>query len=262
MKCDGVGYEMRRRLQALRAQIFKSLGVGDVDPTLFTRKEGKYILLEQIFVDDIIFASTDPDLCDTFANIMRSKFKMSMIGKFDPVDTPMVERTKLDSDLRRIPVDPACYRGKAYRKALTVVKWVFRYLKRTINMGLWYPKNTGIALIAYVDADHVGFQDTRRNYGFAFNKIPLYCENKSAIALYCNNVHHLRSKHIDVIYHFIKEQVENGVVELYFVKTEYQLTDIFTKALTKERFEFLIRRLGMKSMNSETLKHLAELEEE
>ncbi|GKA72987.1 retrovirus-related pol polyprotein from transposon TNT 1-94 [Tanacetum coccineum] len=54
---------------------------GVVDPTLFTRKEGKDILLVQIYVDDIIFASTDPALCDVFANIMSCKFKMLMMGK-------------------------------------------------------------------------------------------------------------------------------------------------------------------------------------
>ncbi|GKB25837.1 hypothetical protein Tco_0865238, partial [Tanacetum coccineum] len=100
------------------------------------------------------------------------------------------------------------------------------------------------------------------DYGFAFNKIPMYCDKKSVIALCCNNVHHSRSKHINVIYHFIKEQVENGVIEPYFVKTEYQLADIFTKALARERFEFLLSRLGMKSMTPETLKRLAESEEE
>ncbi|GJS54239.1 hypothetical protein Tco_0627601 [Tanacetum coccineum] len=81
------------------------------------------------------------------------------------------------------------------------------------------------------------------NYGFKFNKVPLYCDNKSAIALCCNNVQHSRSKHIDVRYHFIKEQVENGVVELYFFRTEYQLADIFTKALPPERFNFLVEKL-------------------
>ncbi|GJZ99643.1 retrovirus-related pol polyprotein from transposon TNT 1-94 [Tanacetum coccineum] len=99
-------------------------------------------------------------------------------------------------------------------------------------------------------------------YGFKFNKIPLYCDNKSAIALCCNNIQHYRAKHIDVRYHFIKEQVENGIVELYFVRTEYQLADIFTKSLPRERFNFLIEKLGMKSMSLETLKSLAEEEDE
>ncbi|GKA74910.1 retrovirus-related pol polyprotein from transposon TNT 1-94 [Tanacetum coccineum] len=95
------------------------------------------------------------------------------------------------------------------------------------------------------------------DYGLEFNKIHMYCDNKSAIALCCNNV---QTKHIDVRYHFIK--VENGVVELYFVRTEYQLADIFTKALPREIFEFIINKLGMKNMSLETLKSLAEETEE
>ncbi|GKG28467.1 hypothetical protein Tco_0406794, partial [Tanacetum coccineum] len=81
-------------------------------------------------------------------------------------------------------------------------------------MGLWYLKDTRIALIAYADADHAGCQDIRRStsgsaqflgdrlmrsqladYEFAFNKIPLYCDNKNDIALCCNNVQHSRFKH-------------------------------------------------------------------
>ncbi|GJR75734.1 hypothetical protein Tco_0088099 [Tanacetum coccineum] len=141
-----------------------------------------------------------------------------------------------------------------------------------------------MALTAYADADHAGCQDTRRStsgsaqflgdklilwmrsqltdYDFASNNIPLYCDNKSVIALCCNNVQHSRSKHIDICHHFIREQVENGVVELYFVTTDYQLADIFTKALLRERFEFLLPRLGMKSMTLETLKHFQEGEDE
>nr|GEZ64886.1 hypothetical protein [Tanacetum cinerariifolium] len=73
------------------------------------------------------------------------------------------------------------------------------------------------------------------NYGFQFNKIPLYCNNKSAIALCCNNVQHSRDKHIDVRYHFIKEQVENGIMELYFVRTEYHwLTSLQNLCLERD----------------------------
>ncbi|GJS41284.1 hypothetical protein Tco_0566327 [Tanacetum coccineum] len=130
-------------------------------------------------------------------------------------------------------------------------------------MGLWYLKDTDMSLTAYADADHAGCQDTRRSTSvsaqFLGDKlIPLYCDNKSVIALCCNNVQHSRAKHIDIRYHFIKEQVENGIVELYFVRTKYQLADIFTKPLPRERFNFLIDKLGMKSMSPETLKRLAE----
>ncbi|GKB12115.1 hypothetical protein Tco_0846038 [Tanacetum coccineum] len=140
-------------------------------------------------------------------------------------------------------------------------------------MGLWYSKDIGMSLTAYADADHAGCQDTRSStsgstqflddklltdYCFQFIKIHLYYDNKSAIALCCNNVQHSRAKHIDVRYHFIKEQVENGIAELYFVRTEYQLAHIFTKLLPKERFNFLIDKLGVRNMSPEMLKRLAE----
>ncbi|GKB14111.1 retrovirus-related pol polyprotein from transposon TNT 1-94 [Tanacetum coccineum] len=187
----------------------------------------------------------------------------------------------------------AQYQAKPTEKHLNAVKRIFRYLNGTINMGLWYSKDTDMSLTAYADAYHARCQDTRRStsgsaqfveaecialsrccaqilcmrsqltdYGFQFNKIPMYCDNKSAIALCCNNIQHSRAKHIDVRYHFIKEQVENGIVELYFVRTEYQLADIFTKPLPRERFNFLIEKLDMRSMSPDTLKCLTKEEDE
>ncbi|GJZ98799.1 retrovirus-related pol polyprotein from transposon TNT 1-94 [Tanacetum coccineum] len=260
---------------------------GAVDPTLFTRKTGKHILLVQIYVDDIIFASTDPKACDIFSNEMSSKFQMSMMGQMsfflglqiqfgmdscDPVDTPMVDRLKLDEDPLGFLVDQtrfrsmvgslmyltasrpdlvfvvcmcARYQASPAKKHLEALKWVFRYLRETINWALWYPKDTAMALTTYADADHAGYQDTQRStsgsaqflgdklvswsskkqkstaistteaeyivmsgccaqilwmrsqltdYDFIFNKIPLYCDNRSAIALCCNNVQHSRSR--------------------------------------------------------------------
>ncbi|GJW21873.1 hypothetical protein Tco_0032495 [Tanacetum coccineum] len=117
--------------------------------------------------------------------------------------------------------------AKPTEKHLNAVKRIFRYLKETIKY-----------------ASPGDSKDTANRLWLLFNKIPLYCDNKSAIALCCNNVQHSRAKHIDVRYHFIKEQVENGIVELYFVRTEYQLADIFTKPLPRERFNFLIEKLA------------------
>nr|GEZ52018.1 retrovirus-related Pol polyprotein from transposon TNT 1-94 [Tanacetum cinerariifolium] len=79
------------------------------------------------------------------------------------------------------------------------------------------------------------------DYGFYFDKIPMYCDSKAAIAISCNPVQHSRTKHINVRYHFIKEHVEKGIVELFFVRTEYQLAKMFTKALPVERFKYLVR---------------------
>ncbi|GJR62744.1 retrovirus-related pol polyprotein from transposon TNT 1-94 [Tanacetum coccineum] len=216
-------------------------------------------------------------------------------GSVDPtmfiLDTPMVEKSKMDKDKEGKAVDPLHYRGmigtllyltasrpdlqfaicmcaqyqaRPTEKHLYAVKRIFWYLRGTVNRGLWYPKDSSIALTAFEDADHAGCQDTCRStsstkyiamsgccaqilwmrsqltdYGLGFNKIPI-------------------SKHIDIRFHFINEHVENGVIELYFVNTEYQLADIFTKALGRERIEFLINKLGMQSFTSETLKQLAD----
>ncbi|GJR32983.1 retrovirus-related pol polyprotein from transposon TNT 1-94 [Tanacetum coccineum] len=302
-------------LSFLLSQMFTK---GTVDPTLFVRREGKDILLVQIYVDDIIFASTKPDLYETFSKIMCSKFQISMMGKLsfflglqisqsprgiflnrskyalesikkygmetcEPADTPKVEKSKLDEDPQGKAVDPTRYRGMiGTLMYLTSSRpdLVFACVPGSINMGLWYLKDSCIALTTFANADHAGCQDTRKStsgsmqllgdrlmrsqltdYVLVFNKMPLYCDNKSAIALCCNNVQHSRSNHLDIRHYFIKEQVENGVVALYFVKTEYQLVDIFTKPFARERLEFLIKKLGMQSMSLETLKKLADEEE-
>ncbi|GJX64219.1 retrovirus-related pol polyprotein from transposon TNT 1-94 [Tanacetum coccineum] len=247
--------------------------------------------------------------------INQCNYTFEIIKKYgmlssDPVDTLMVDKSKLDKDLQGKPVHPTHYRrmisslmyltcsrpdlvfavcicaqyqAKPTKKHLHAVKQIFRYLKGTIDMGLWYSKDSCITLTAYANADHAWCQDTRQRTSgwvqFLGDKLVSWSSKKkksiaissteanimglsSAIALCCNNVQHSRSKHIDVRYHFIKEQVENGVVKLYFVITEYQLADIFTKALLRGRFNFLVEKLGMKSMSPETLKSLTEEEDE
>ncbi|GJX53201.1 retrovirus-related pol polyprotein from transposon TNT 1-94 [Tanacetum coccineum] len=202
----------------LKFLLSQEFSKGIVDPTLFIRRQGTDILLVQIYVDDIIFASTTPELCDQFSKIMCLKFKMLMMGKIsfflalqisqsprgifinqskyaleslrkygmessDPMDTPMVEKSKLDEDTQGKAVDPTHYRGmvgtlmyltvsrpdltfvvcmcaqyqaKPTEKHLHAIKRIFKYLRGTVNRGLWYPKDSSIALTTYADADHAG----------------------------------------------------------------------------------------------------------
>nr|GEZ97478.1 Gag-Pol polyprotein [Tanacetum cinerariifolium] len=260
----------------------------------------------------------------------------------DGIVTPM-DTKHLDADLSGTPVDQTKYRSKVEalmyltasrpdimhatcycaryqaqptEKHLTAVKRIFRYLKDTIHMGLWYPKDIGFELTAFLDLDHAGCLDSCKStsggiqflggdklvswsskkqdctsmssaeaeyvslsaccaqvlwmrtqltdYGFHFDKIPMYCDSKDLVqscpaftyqahrrpislhqreAISCNPVQHSRTKQIDFRYHFIKEKVEKGIVELFFVRTEYQLADLFTKALSEERFQYLVKRL-------------------
>nr|GEW30837.1 retrovirus-related Pol polyprotein from transposon TNT 1-94 [Tanacetum cinerariifolium] len=94
------------------------------------------------------------------------------------------------------------------------------------------------------------------DYGFHFNKILIYCDSKSTIAISYNPVQHSRTKNIAVHYYFIKEHVEKGTIELYFVKMDYQLADIFTKSLLTDRFNYMVRRLGMPSLSPKDLERL------
>nr|GEW68218.1 hypothetical protein [Tanacetum cinerariifolium] len=152
----------------------------------------------------------------------------------------------------------ARYQARRTVKYLKEVKRIFRYLRQSYNKGLWYLKDFRFELISYSDADHAGCKDDCKStlggmkflviwirtqlldYGYKYNRIPMYCDSKSSIAISCNLVQHSNTKHIDIRYHFIKEHVKKGTVELYFIGTEYQLADLFTKALPKERFEYLV----------------------
>nr|GEW87523.1 hypothetical protein [Tanacetum cinerariifolium] len=214
----------------------------------------------------------------------ESKYALESLKKYgfescDPVDIPMVEKSKLDEDKEGKAVDPSHYRGSAYREALTCdadhagcqdtrgsTSGSLQFLgDRLIS---WSSKRQKSAAISRTEAEYIALssccaqilwmRSQLTNYGLGFKKIPMYCDNKSAISLCCNNVQHSMFKHIDIRYHFIKDHVENGVIELYFVNTEYQLADIFTKALGRERIEFLINKLDMRSFTPKTLKQLTD----
>ncbi|GJZ40988.1 retrovirus-related pol polyprotein from transposon TNT 1-94 [Tanacetum coccineum] len=171
---------------------------GTFDPTLFISRKGKDILLVHIYVDDIIFASTTTELYFTESQrhlLNQSKYALESLKKYkmescDPVDTPMMDKSKLNEDTQGKAVDPTHYHGmvgtlmyltssrpdlvyavcmcaryqaRPTEKHLHAVKRIFRYLRGTVNRGLWYSKDSAIALTAFTDADHTGCQDTRRS---------------------------------------------------------------------------------------------------
>ncbi|GJR72429.1 retrovirus-related pol polyprotein from transposon TNT 1-94 [Tanacetum coccineum] len=259
-----------------------------------------------VYVDDITFGSTHPRYTQLFSELMKSRFKMSMMGEMkfflglqvnqspcgifinqsnyvleilkkygmetcDPVGTPMEIKDRLNLDQNGSPVDATKYRSMI---------GALMYL--TSSRPDIYTKDSGFVLTGFSDADYAGCKDTFKStsggaqflgeklvswsskkqdctalstaeaeyvslsaccaqflwmrtqltdYGFHFNKIPIYCDSKLAIVISYNPVQHSRTKHIAVRYHFIKEHVEKGTIELYFFKTDYQLADLFTKAL-------------------------------
>nr|GEW28459.1 copia protein [Tanacetum cinerariifolium] len=108
----------------------------------------------------------------------------------------------------------ARYQAKPNEKHLTAVKRIFRYLKDTIHMGLWYPKDTGFELTAFSDSDHAGCLDLRKSTSGGIQFLGGDNDSKAAIAISCNPVQHSRIKHIDVRYRFIKEKVEGALQKL------------------------------------------------
>nr|GEW31586.1 retrovirus-related Pol polyprotein from transposon TNT 1-94 [Tanacetum cinerariifolium] len=144
---------------------------GAVDSTLFTHKIGKHILLVQIYVDDIIFDSTVPKACDMFSNEMSSKFQMSMMGQmsfFLNADHAGCQDTRRSTS------------GSAQFLGDKLVSWSS---KRQNSTAISTTKAEYIAMSGCC-AQILWMRSQLTDYGFDFNKIPLYCDNRSAIALY------------------------------------------------------------------------------
>nr|GEX48967.1 hypothetical protein [Tanacetum cinerariifolium] len=263
--------------------VSKGFSKGYIDPTLFITKHRGDILLVQIYVDDIIFGYTNLKLSKQFEKLMHSKFEMSMMGELKFFlgiqihQSPrgiFINQAKYAQEIlikhvsRPDIVHATCYcaryQAKPTEKHLTVVKRIFRYLKDTINMGLWYLKDTGFELTAFSNSDHAGCLDSRKSTsgGIQFlggDKLVTWSSKKqdctsmsSAEAEYVSlsacyaQVLWMRTQLTDYGFHFDKIPI-----------TEYQLADLFTKALSEDRFKYLVRRLGMRCLTPEELEVLA-----
>ena len=324
--------------------IEKGFTIGKVDTTLFTKKLDGEIFICQVYVDDIIFGSTNEAYCKEFGDLMSKEFEMSMIGELTfflgfqvkqlkegtfisqekytkdllkrfnmddckPIKTPMPTNGHLDLDVGGNPVDQTLYRSMIgsllYLTAsrpdimfsvcmcarfqadpreshLIAVKRILRYLKHTPSIGLWYPKGANFQLVGYSDSDYAGCKVDRKStsggchllgrslvswsskkqnsvalstaeaeyiaagaccaqilymkqtlldYGVVLERVPLLCDNESAVKLANNPVQHSRTKHIDIRHHFLRDHVSKKDISLEGVRTEDQLADIFTKPL-------------------------------
>ncbi|GKC91971.1 retrovirus-related pol polyprotein from transposon TNT 1-94, partial [Tanacetum coccineum] len=222
--------------------------IGMVDNTLFTKKKSSNLIIVQIYVDDIIFGSTCQDICDEFAKIMHDEFEMSMMGELNffirlqikqmedciffnqskyikemlkkfgledskPIKIPMSSDTKLTKDEECESVNSTKYRGIAPKTShFEAVKRIFRYIKGTTHLGLWYPKGTGCCLtswfskkqttlaISTTEAEYVSAEKACQqalwmkqaliDYDIRLNNVLIICDNKGAIDLSKNPVQH------------------------------------------------------------------------
>nr|GEY45314.1 integrase, catalytic region, zinc finger, CCHC-type, peptidase aspartic, catalytic [Tanacetum cinerariifolium] len=190
--------------------VSKGFSKGSIDTTLFITKHMGDILLVQIYVDDIIFGSTNPKPWKQFEKLIHSKFEMSMMGEL---------KFFLGIQIHQSP------RGIFINQA----KYAQEIL---IKHGCLDSRKSTSGGIQFLGGD----------------KLVSWSSKKQD----CTSMSSAEAK-----YHFIKEKVEKGIVELFFVGTKYQLVDLFTKALPEERFKYLVRRLGMRCLTPEELEVLA-----
>nr|GEY23021.1 retrovirus-related Pol polyprotein from transposon TNT 1-94 [Tanacetum cinerariifolium] len=257
---------------------------GTIDPTLFIRCFDNDILVVHVYVDDIIFGSTHPRLSQPRNTSRRLK------GSFVISKEPLI---------RVFDTFKSTF-GEAQFLGEKLVSWSSK--KQDCTMQLTAKAEYGS--LSACCAQVLWMRTQLTDYGFHYNKILIYCDLKSAIAISCNLVQHSQTKHIAVRYNFIKEYVERsqrdlprntpldrvevldadyagwkdtfkstfdgaqflgeklehlekGKIELYFIKTDYQLANLFTKALPVDRFNYLVRHLGMRSLSPQELDRLA-----
>ncbi|WVZ81029.1 hypothetical protein U9M48_028456 [Paspalum notatum var. saurae] len=249
------------------------------------------------------------------AKYTRDILKKFNMGDSKPMTTPMSTNTALDADEDGEAVDQKEFRGMigsllyltatrpdiqfaasprtSHRQA---VKRIFRYLKFTPELGLWYSSGSSLSLRGFSDADHAGCRIDRKStsgtcqllgtslvswssrkqasvalstteaeyvaaasccsqllwmkatlsdFGLRFGRIPLLVDSTSAISVAKNPVLHSRTKHIDVRFHFLRDQYEKGDIDLIHVVSANQLADIFTKPLEFDAFTRLRGELGV-----------------
>ncbi|GJR30046.1 hypothetical protein Tco_1106278, partial [Tanacetum coccineum] len=148
----------------------------------------------------------------------------------------------------------ARYQARPTEKHLKDVKRIFRYLRQSINMGLC--TSEGIQFLG----DKLASWSSKKQDCIAMSSAEAEYVSLSAC---CTQVIWMRTQLLDYGFHYYKipiyYHVEKGAIELYFVETEYQLADLFTKAHPNERFEFLVHKIGMRCMTPTQLERLAKL---
>ncbi|GKA49021.1 hypothetical protein Tco_0741979, partial [Tanacetum coccineum] len=189
-------------------------------------------------IDDMSFSpkgkDEDPNATFTSSEVVKCDF---LTTNGDPITPPSTIPTKEDLTNEKVEKHEKKMSKKQDCTAMSSAEAEYVALSASCAQVMW-------------------MRTQLQDYGFNYNKIPLYCDSQSAIAISCNPVQHSRTKHIHTWYHFIKEHVENGIIKLYFVRTEYQLADMFTKALSEDRFQYLIRRIGMRCLTPTELEVL------
>jgi len=145
-----------------------------------------------------------------------------------------------DSDFAGCKVDKKSTSGTCHMLGSSLISW---HCKKQACVAL------STAEVEYIAAGSccgqtLWLRQQLSDFGILLNKISINCDNTSAINLSKNPVMHSRTKHIEIRHHFLREHIANGTCDIKFIGTEFQLVDLFTKPLVKDKFFFSIKRIG------------------
>nr|GEU83149.1 hypothetical protein [Tanacetum cinerariifolium] len=253
----------------------KGFTKGTIDPTLFMIRYREDILLVQIYVDDIIFGSTNPKYSKRFEKLTHSRFEMSLMGemkfflglqihqsprdifinrakyaseilhkhgmdKGQSIGTPMAMKPKLDADLSGNPVDQTDYRSK---------RGSLMYL--TSSCPDIVQAGSSFGLTAFLDANHAGCIDTRKSTSegiqFLGDKLVSWMSKKQD----CTTMSSAEAEYVALSAScaqvmWMRTQLQDYGFNYNNIPTKYQLADMFTKALPEDRFKYLVRRIVLR----------------
>ncbi|GJS26043.1 putative ribonuclease H-like domain-containing protein [Tanacetum coccineum] len=252
---------------------------GQIDKTLFIKRIKSDILLVQVYVDDIIFGSTKKELCTDFEKLMHKKFQMSSMGEltfflglqvtqkddgifisqdkyvdeilkkfgFSTVktaSTPMETSKPLLKDAEAEDVDVHLYRSMiGSLMYLTYLLGLIECLLQTIVAN----STTEVEYVAAASCygQVLWIQNQMLDYGYNFMNIKILIDNERTICIVKNPVFHLKTKHIEIRHHFIRDLNKKKLIQMIKIHTNHNVADLLTKALDVRRFQYLIASIGM-----------------
>ena len=192
-----------------------------------------------------MFVSNDRILIESHLTAVKRIIKYLKgtkdVGLWYPKGTNLYLAGYSDSDFAGCKLDRKSTSGTCHLLGESLITWQCK-------------KQTSVAL-STAEAEYVAsgsccaqtlwLKQQLEDYGVSLSKIPLFCDNTSAINISKNPIMHSRTKHIEIRHHFIRDHVLKGDCEIKFIDTENQLADIFTKPLPKDRFFKLRGKLGV-----------------
>ncbi|XP_019256393.1 PREDICTED: uncharacterized protein LOC109234792 [Nicotiana attenuata] len=222
---------------------------GKIDNTLFLKKQGRNLLIVQVYVDDIIFGATNDSLCEELAKLMRSEFEMSMTGELNfflglqvkqtPKSTMISQQKYINELLKKFVMESSKIIDTLIATATRLdmdepgyadADYAGYLVDRKSISGMAYFLEAKYVTAASCCAQLLWIKQQLEDFGVFSDCVPLLCDNTSALNMAKNPVQYKRIKHIDVRHHFLRDNVEKGLICMKFCNTEDQIADIFKQS--------------------------------